>query len=71
MYLSPRKKLWVDAATEMFGAGSIVSKSESIEVSKKLGIPKPTWFWKACKTGYNQFTLPGDLLTKFSRVSTS
>ena len=60
MYLSPRKKLWVDAATEMFGAGSIVSKSESIEVSKKLGIPKPTWFWKSCKEGYNQFKLPNE-----------
>ena len=60
MYLSPRKKLWVDTATEMFGAGSIVSKSESIEVSKKLGIPKPTWFWKSCKEGYNQFKLPNE-----------
>ena len=60
MYLSPRKKLWVDTATEMFGAGSIVSKSESIEVSNKLNIPKPTWFWKACKVGYNQFKLPNE-----------
>ena len=60
MYLSPRKKLWVDTATEMFGAGSIVSKSESIEVSNKLSIPKPTWFWKACKVGYNQFKLPNE-----------
>ena len=60
MYLSPRKKLWVDTATEMFGAGSIVSKSESIEVSEKLGIPRPTWFWGACKVGYNQFKLPNE-----------
>ena len=60
MHLSPRKKLWVDTATEMFGAGSIVSKSESIEVSNKLSIPKPTWFWKACKVGYNQFKLPNE-----------
>ena len=60
MYLSPRKKLWVDTATEMFGAGSIVSKSESIEVSNKLSIPKPTWFWKSCKEGYNQFKLPNE-----------
>ena len=60
MYLSPRKKLWVDTATEMFGAGSIVSKSESIEVSNKLNIPKPTWFWKSCKVGYNQFKLPNE-----------
>ena len=60
MYLSPRKKLFVDTASEMFGDGSIISKSESIEVSKKLGIPKPTWFWKACKEGYNQFLLPSE-----------
>ena len=60
MYLSPRKKLWVDTATEMFGAGSVVSKSESIEVSTKLNIPKPTWFWKSCKVGYNQFKLPNE-----------
>jgi len=58
MYLSPRKKLWVETASEMFGGGSVISKAESIEVSKKLGIPKPTWFWKACKSGYNQFELP-------------
>ena len=45
MYLSPRKKLFVDTATEMFGVGSVISKSESIEASKKLGIPNPTWFW--------------------------
>ena len=60
MYLSPRKKLWVDTATEMFGAGSIVSKSESIEVSEKLSIPRATWFWSACKVGYNQFKLPNE-----------
>ena len=58
MYLSPRKKLFVETASEMFGGGSVISKAESIEVSKKLGIPKPTWFWKACKSGYNQFLLP-------------
>ena len=39
MYLSPRKKLWVDTATEMFGAGSIVSKSESIEDLLGFGVP--------------------------------
>jgi len=60
MYLSPRKKLFVDTASDMFGNGSTISKSESIEVSKKLGIPKPTWFWKACKGGYNQFILPSE-----------
>ena len=60
MYLSPRKKLFVDTATEMFGIGSVISKSESIEVSKKLGIPNPTWFWGSCKIGYNKFELPSE-----------
>ena len=60
MYLSPRKKLFVDTATEMFGVGSVISKSESIKASKKLGIPNPTWFWGSCKIGYNKFKLPSE-----------
>ena len=60
MYLSPRKKLFVDTATEMFGDGAVISKSMSIEASKKLGIPNPTWFWGSCKVGYNQFELPSE-----------
>ena len=64
MYLSPRKKLFVDTATEMFGVGSVISKSESIKASKKLGIPNPTWFWGSCKIGYNKFELP---IQKFIR----
>ncbi len=60
MYLSPRKKLFVDTATEMFGVGSVISKSESIKASKKLGIPNPTWFWGSCKIGYNKFELPSE-----------
>ena len=60
MQFSPQKQRFIDAATEMFGAGSIVSKSESIEVSEKLSIPRPTWFWSACKVGYNQFKLPNE-----------
>ena len=60
MYLSPRKKLFVDTATEMFGVGSVISKSESIKASKKLGIPNPFWLGKYCKVGYNQFKLPSE-----------
>ncbi len=60
MYLSPRKKLFVDTASEMFGDGATISKSMSIEATKKLGIPNPTWFWGSCKIGYNKFELPSE-----------
>ena len=33
MYLSPRKKLFVDTATEMFGAGSVITKNQIREVA--------------------------------------
>ena len=69
MYLSPRKKLFVDTATEMFGVGSVISKAESIEASKKLGIPNPTWFWGSCKIGYNKFELIVTNLTGFPEPS--
>ena len=35
MYLSPRKKLFVDTATEMFGVGAVITKSESYKASEK------------------------------------
>ena len=31
MYLSPRKKLFVDTATEMFGEGAVITKSQKTE----------------------------------------
>ena len=45
MYLSPRKKLFVDTATEMFGEGAVINKKECVKVTEKLDIPNPTWFW--------------------------
>ena len=60
MYLSPRKKLFVDTATEMFGVGSVINKKECVKVTEKLGIPNPTWFWGSCKIGYNKFELPSE-----------
>ena len=33
MYLSPRKKLFVDAASEKYGAGKVLSKTEVKEVT--------------------------------------
>ena len=58
MHLSPRKQLFVDTASEMFGVGSTISKKQIIEASKKAGVPVAGWFRKSCKVGYNQFELP-------------
>ena len=58
MNLSPRKQLFVDTASEMFGVGSTISKQQIIEASQKAGVPTAGWFRKKCKVGYNQFELP-------------
>ena len=58
MNLSPRKQLFVDAATELFGSGSTLSKKQIIEASQKAGVPVAGWFRKQYKVGYNQFKLP-------------
>ena len=61
MYLSPRKKLFVDAATEMFGDGSIVSKQNVRDAAKKAGVPFPTWFMKPeFKAHYGSYKLPSE-----------
>ena len=60
MYLSPRKKLFVDTATEMFGAGAVITKTMTKEAAAKAGIPYPTWFRKACSVGYNAYKLPSE-----------
>ena len=56
--LTPRKKVFVETAAEMFGNGAIISKAMSKDAAAKAGVPFPTWFRKACKVGYNQFKLP-------------
>ena len=58
MNLSPRKKLFVDTAAEMFGAGSVISKQDIRLAAEKAGVPVPTWIQDQCKVGYNQFKLP-------------
>ena len=58
MNLTPRKKLFVDTAAEMFGEGATITKSMTKEVATKAGIPFPTWFRKACSVGYNAYKLP-------------
>ena len=55
--LTPRKKLFVDAAAEMFGNGSTITKDNARIAAEKAGVPYPTWF-KRCNVGYNQFKLP-------------
>ena len=58
--LTPRKKLFVDTASEMFGSGAIISKQMIREAAAKVDIPVPTWFQDQCKVAYNQFKLPGE-----------
>ena len=35
MYLSPRKKLFVDTAAEMFGDGAVITKAQKTEAAEK------------------------------------
>ena len=58
MNLSPRKKLFVDTASDMFGAGATITKSMTKEAAAKANVPFPTWFRKACSVGYNAYKLP-------------
>ena len=60
MYLSPRKKLFVDAASEKYGAGKVLSKTEVKEVCDDLQIPLAGWFLGQHRIGYNQFELPSE-----------
>ena len=58
--LTPRKKLFVDAASEMYGDGAIISKAMTKEAAEKAGVPLPHWLYRKCKVGYNQFKLPSE-----------
>jgi len=60
MYLSPRKKLFVDTAAEMFGEGAIITKAQKAEAAEKAGVPFPTWFGKDYTVGYNAYKLPSE-----------
>ena len=68
MNLSPRKQLFVDTATEMFGIGAILSKPEIRTAASKASVPFPTWF-KKCKVGYNQFQLPAETTAPVAEVA--
>ena len=60
MYFSPQKQKFIDSATDMFGAGSVLSNQQVKDASASAGIPKAGWFKKQFKIGYNQFKLPGE-----------
>ena len=60
MYLSPRKKLFVDTAAKMFGDGAVLTKAQKHEAADKAGIPYPTWFGKNFSVGYNAYKLPSE-----------
>ena len=60
MYFSPQKQKFIDAATDMFGGGAVLSKQNVRDASVKAGVPKAGWFMKAHKVGYNQFQLPSE-----------
>ena len=60
MYLSPRKKLFVDTASEMFGEGAVITKAQKAEAAEKAGVPFPTWFGKDFTVGYNAYKLPSE-----------
>ena len=60
MYLSPRKKLFVDTAAEMFGDGAVITKAQKARGAEKAGVPFPTWFGKDFTVGYNAYKLPSE-----------
>ena len=60
MYLTPRKKLFVDTAAEMFGQGATLTKAMTKEAAAKAEVPFPGWFRKACSVGYNAYKLPNE-----------
>ena len=62
MNLSPRKQLFVDTASEMFGNGAVLSKPQIREAAAKAKVPFPSWF-KTYKVAYNQFQLPTEQAT--------
>ena len=58
MTFSPQKQKFIDSATDLFGAGSILTNKQVEDASYSASIPKAGWFKKQFKVGYNQFKLP-------------
>ena len=40
MIFSPQKQKFIDSATEMFGAGSVITNKQIKEASAAVGIPR-------------------------------
>ena len=60
MTFSPQKQKFIDSATDLFGAGSILTNKQVEDASYSASIPKAGWFKKQFKVGYNKFKLPGE-----------
>jgi len=58
--ITPRKKLFVDAAAEMFGEGAILTIAETTAAAEKAEVPFPTWFRNSFKVSYNAYKLPSE-----------
>ena len=56
--LTPRKKLFVEAAASMYGNGVVITKDQIRSAAKEAKVPFPTWMLNRTKVGYNQFALP-------------
>jgi len=69
MNLSPRKKLFVDTATEMFGDGAVLTKSMTREAAAKAKIGFPGWFRRAYSVGYNAYKLPSESVASVAPVA--
>jgi MoxR-like ATPase len=70
MNLSPRKQLFVDTASEMFGNGAILSKPMIRDAAEKAKVPYPSWF-KTYKIAYNQFQLPSETVAPIITTAVS
>ena len=44
MTFSPQKQKFIDSATDLFGAGSILTNQQVKDASYSAGIPKAGWF---------------------------
>jgi MoxR-like ATPase len=68
MNLTPRKKLFVDTAAEMFGDGSVITNAQVKEVAAKAKIGFPGWFRKDYSIGPNAYKLPSESVVSVAPV---
>ena len=65
MTFSPQKQKFIDSATDLFGAGSILTNKQVEDASYSAGIPKAGWF----KKKYNSIMHRGDALIANSKYT--